>query len=156
MRRGSRTTGGRVGLLLLGLACLLPVRVAASPSGHPSLQPPADPGRILRIMEVELDRDLDRRVRDLEQLREAPLTEPYTGPAILLNRSAGVFFHEVFGPRGHPWEIRMDGRTGDGIPISVVAPDVLFEEVVLAPVGGRRSHPHHVSRPRVAPGGESP
>jgi len=36
-------------------------------------------------------------------LREVPLVEPYVGPAILLNRASGVFFHEIFGHRieGH-------------------------------------------------------
>ncbi|MBC8124852.1 MAG: hypothetical protein H7X70_03880 [Candidatus Kapabacteria bacterium] len=45
-----------------------------------------------------------RRLLDLAQrLRTAPLLETYTGPAILSGRSAGVFFHEIFGHRveGH-------------------------------------------------------
>lgn len=40
------------------------------------------------------------RMRDqLVALRTAPLVDPYTGPAILSGRAAGVFFHEVFGHR---------------------------------------------------------
>ena len=37
------------------------------------------------------------------QLREAPLVEPYVGPAILRGRAAAVFFHEILGHRveGH-------------------------------------------------------
>ena len=45
-----------------------------------------------------------KRLRDLcLELRDAPLMETYTGPAILSGRSAGVFFHEIFGHRveGH-------------------------------------------------------
>lgn len=45
-----------------------------------------------------------KRLVDLcAKLRVAPLLETYTGPAILSGRSAGVFFHEIFGHRveGH-------------------------------------------------------
>ncbi len=35
----------------------------------------------------------------LEQLRKAPVTEPFNGPAILSGRAAAVFFHEVLGHR---------------------------------------------------------
>jgi TldD protein len=46
-------------------------------------------------------------------LRQAPLVEPYTGPAILLNRAAGVFFHEIFGHRieGHRQKDVQEGQT---------------------------------------------
>ena len=42
-------------------------------------------------------------VDDLEALREAPLVEPYAGPAILSGKASGVFFHEILGHRleGH-------------------------------------------------------
>ncbi|HEY0759682.1 MAG TPA: metallopeptidase TldD-related protein [Acidisarcina sp.] len=35
----------------------------------------------------------------LEALRKAPVTEPFSGPAILSGRAAAVFFHEVLGHR---------------------------------------------------------
>jgi predicted Zn-dependent protease len=46
-------------------------------------------------------------------LREAPLVEPYTGPAILMNRASGVFFHEIFGHRieGHRQKSVDEGQT---------------------------------------------
>jgi predicted Zn-dependent protease len=46
-------------------------------------------------------------------LRVAPLVEPYTGPAILLNRASGVFFHEIFGHRieGHRQKDVEEGQT---------------------------------------------
>jgi predicted Zn-dependent protease len=46
-------------------------------------------------------------------LRTAPLVEPYTGPAILLNRASGVFFHEIFGHRieGHRQKDVEEGQT---------------------------------------------
>jgi len=37
--------------------------------------------------------------KSLEALREAPITEPFNGPAILSGRAAAVFFHEVLGHR---------------------------------------------------------
>jgi len=37
--------------------------------------------------------------KNLDDLRVAPVTEPYNGPAILSGRAAAVFFHEVLGHR---------------------------------------------------------
>ncbi len=59
---------------------------------------------------------LDRTEALAEQLvalRHAPLLEPYTGPAILRGRAAGVFFHEVFGHRieGHRQKSEAEGQT---------------------------------------------
>jgi len=42
---------------------------------------------------------VDKMAKDLKALRNAPIVEPYTGPAILSGRAAGVFFHEIFGHR---------------------------------------------------------
>lgn len=46
-------------------------------------------------------------------LRKAPIVEPYAGPAILLNRASGVFFHEIFGHRieGHRQKDVDEGQT---------------------------------------------
>ena len=47
--------------------------------------------------------ELETAMRDLgkslEDLRKAPVTEPFNGPAILSGRAAAVFFHEVLGHR---------------------------------------------------------
>ena len=37
--------------------------------------------------------------RNLDELRVAPITEPFDGPAILSGRASAVFFHEVLGHR---------------------------------------------------------
>ena len=37
--------------------------------------------------------------KNLEALRDAPVTEPFDGPAILSGRASAVFFHEVLGHR---------------------------------------------------------
>lgn len=50
---------------------------------------------------------------DVERLLDAPLVDPYVGPAILDGRAAGVFFHEVFGHRieGHRQDADNEGQT---------------------------------------------
>lgn len=46
-------------------------------------------------------------------LRAAPLVDPWSGPAILRGRAAGVFFHEIFGHRveGHRQKDEDEGQT---------------------------------------------
>lgn len=52
-------------------------------------------------------------VKGLDGLRKAPVAEPYSGPAILRGKAAGVFFHEVLGHRleGDRQKSQDDGRT---------------------------------------------
>jgi TldD protein len=52
----------------------------------------------------------------LGRLRSAPLVEPFSGPAILSGRAAGVFFHEIFGHRveGNRQRNTDDGQTFSG------------------------------------------
>ena len=54
-----------------------------------------------------------RMIADLQALKEAPVVEPYTGPAILSGRAAGVFFHEILGHRveGHRQKSEDEGQT---------------------------------------------
>jgi len=56
---------------------------------------------------------VDQVIADVLALRAAPIVEPYTGPAILINRAAGVFFHEIFGHRieGHRQKDVEEGQT---------------------------------------------
>lgn len=53
--------------------------------------------------EEEISKKIDEMIAILDKLRNAPLAETYTGPAILSGEAAGVFFHEIFGHRveGH-------------------------------------------------------
>lgn len=46
-------------------------------------------------------------------LREAPMVDPYTGPAILSGAASGVFFHEIFGHRieGQRMKSEKDAQT---------------------------------------------
>lgn len=63
--------------------------------------------------DAAIDRMLDLVTKDLDALHEAPLADPYVGPAILEGRAAGVFFHEVFGHRieGHRQKDETSGKT---------------------------------------------
>jgi predicted Zn-dependent protease len=56
---------------------------------------------------------VERMIGDLLALREAPVVDPYIGPAILSGRASGVFFHEVFGHRieGHRQKREEEGQT---------------------------------------------
>lgn len=71
----------------------------------------ADPKNLPQDKEIE--DAIDRVARDLTRLLDAPLVEPYVGPAILSGRAAGVFFHEIFGHRieGHRQKDETDGQT---------------------------------------------
>jgi TldD protein len=58
-------------------------------------------------------KDVQSMIARLDKLRKAPVADPYTGPAILHARAAGVFFHEIFGHRveGHRLKNANDGQT---------------------------------------------
>ena len=61
----------------------------------------------------KMEADMDNSVSELAALRAAPLTEPFSGPAILSNRAAAVFFHEILGHRleGHRQKKEAEGQT---------------------------------------------
>ena len=63
--------------------------------------------------EKKLMADVREMIDLLGRLRRAPLVDPYSGPAILSGRAAGVFFHEIFGHRveGHRQRNADDGQT---------------------------------------------
>ncbi|MDD5528834.1 MAG: metallopeptidase TldD-related protein [bacterium] len=56
---------------------------------------------------------IDSLIKELQLLKNAPLVDPYTGPAIFVNRASGVFFHEIFGHRieGHRQKNEDEGQT---------------------------------------------
>ena len=60
-----------------------------------------------------LKKAAEKVARDVAALRKAPVVEPFTGPAILSGRAAGVFFHEIFGHRieGHRQKNEAEGNT---------------------------------------------
>lgn len=55
--------------------------------------------------------DAKDMIRRLEALRDAPVADPYTGPAILSGPASGVFFHEIFGHRLEGHRLKTGGQT---------------------------------------------
>lgn len=70
-----------------------------------------------RVEALPTDAQMEAKVKGLiarlETLRAAPVVEPYSGPAIITNRAAAVFFHEIFGHRveGHRQKDEEEGHT---------------------------------------------
>lgn len=85
----------------------------------------------------EMARAAGQRVTDL---RNAPLLEPYTGPAILRGRAAGVFFHEIFGHRieGHRQKDEDEGQTFTDMVGEQVLPEFLsvYDDPTTASLAG--------------------
>jgi predicted Zn-dependent protease len=76
----------------------------------------------------------------LGQLRVAPVTDPYVGPAILMGKASGVFFHEVLGHRleGHRQKSEDEGQTFTRKIGEKVLPDFLsvYDDPTIATHGG--------------------
>lgn len=97
------------------------------------------------------EKDLEARVRDLArrvlELRAAPIVEPYAGPAIVMNRAAAVFFHEIFGHRmeGHRQKSEEEGQTFTKKVNQPVMPDFLSvtDDPTLASFAGIPLNGHY-------------
>jgi hypothetical protein len=63
--------------------------------------------------EAQVEEHIRALITRLEALRVAKVVEPYSGPAIISNRAAAVFFHEIFGHRveGHRQKDEDEGHT---------------------------------------------
>ena len=63
--------------------------------------------------DVVILKDIERSIAELKALKNAPLVDPYSGPAILNARPAGVYFHEIIGHRleGHRQKLEDSGQT---------------------------------------------
>jgi TldD protein len=61
----------------------------------------------------EIQQLVHQAAQKAESLREAPLIDPYVGPAILRGRASAVFFHEILGHRveGHRQKDEDEGQT---------------------------------------------
>ncbi|MEC7985459.1 MAG: metallopeptidase TldD-related protein, partial [Myxococcota bacterium] len=80
-------------------------------------------------------KEIEKMVRDSAQkvlaLREAPLVDPFVGPAILRGRAAAVFFHEILGHRieGHRQKDEDEGQTlSDKVGEQILPPFLSIED----------------------------
>jgi predicted Zn-dependent protease len=89
---------------------------------------------------AEDDKMIDVATKDLDALHDAPLGDPYVGPAILEGRAAGVFFHEVFGHRieGHRQKDETSGQTFSSYIGKQIMPDWLsvYDDPTIAVLNG--------------------
>jgi TldD protein len=99
--------------------------------------------------EKELAAKEEKMASDLKALRDAPLAEPFDGPALLSGRAAAVFFHEVLGHRleGHRQRGETEGQTFTKKVNQSVLPDFLsvYDDPTLGtmngvPLAGSYSH----------------
>jgi len=83
---------------------------------------------------------IEQMAKDLLALREAPVIEPYSGPAILAGQAAGVFFHEIFGHRieGHRQKDESEGQTFTKKVNQPVLPDFIsvYDDPTIKKNGG--------------------
>jgi len=77
--------------------------------------------------EEDVREAFQRVIDQVLALREAPIVEPYAGPAILMNRASGVFFHEIFGHRieGHRQKDVNEGQTFAKMVGETILPEFL-------------------------------
>jgi predicted Zn-dependent protease len=99
--------------------------------------------------EKELAAKEEKMASDLKALREAPLAEPFDGPALLSGRAAAVFFHEVLGHRleGHRQRGETEGQTFTKKVNQPILPNFLsvYDDPTLSsmngiPLAGSYSH----------------
>lgn len=69
---------------------------------------------------IVVAKDLEKRVI---ALRNAPVANPYTGPAILSGPASGVFFHEIFGHRLEGHRLKQGGETFRNMVGKAVLPE---------------------------------
>jgi len=90
--------------------------------------------------EKEVAAKEEKMASDLKALREAPLAEPFDGPALLSGRAAAVFFHEVLGHRleGHRQRGETEGQTFTKKVNQPVLPNFLsvYDDPTLSTMNG--------------------
>ena len=95
-----------------------------------------------------IERAFGQVIEQVLALREAPLAEPYIGPAILRNRASGVFFHEIFGHRieGHRQKDVSEGQTFTKKIGEPVLPEFLdvYDDPSLARFGDEDLRGHYL------------
>ncbi len=95
------------------------------------------------------DEVLIETVKDLIQrllaLREAPIAEPYAGPAIMSGSASGVFFHEIFGHRLEAHRMKSGGQTFKKLVGELVLPEgfQVYDDPTLDNYAGTSLYGHY-------------
>jgi predicted Zn-dependent protease len=90
---------------------------------------------------------IDQMIVDLKALRDAPMIEPFAGPAILSGRASGVFFHEIFGHRieGQRQKSEDEGQTFTKRVDQLILPDFIsvFDDPTTKVLAGADLNGHY-------------
>jgi len=95
----------------------------------------------------EVTREAARMTAKLKELKESPVVEAFSGPALLSPEAAGVFFHEIFGHRVEGQRMRQetDGQTFKKKTGEPVLPDFLnvYMDPTIDRYKGREINGHY-------------
>jgi TldD protein len=95
----------------------------------------------------ELARTAVQLADEVKRLRQAPMLDPFNGPAILLPEAAGVFFHEALGHRleGERQNDNKEGATFKGQVGKPILPTFIsvLDDPTLAKVGNLSLNGHY-------------
>ena len=82
----------------------------------------------------------------LMALRDAPIADPYAGPAIMSGSASGVFFHEIFGHRLEAHRMKSGGQTFKKQVGQVILPECfqVFDDPTLDNYAGKSLYGHYV------------
>ncbi len=89
-------------------------------------------------------------VRDLIErllaLREAPIADPYAGPALMSGSASGVFFHEIFGHRLEAHRMKSGGQTFKNLVGQPVLPESfqVYDDPTLDNYAGTSLYGHYL------------
>lgn len=97
--------------------------------------------------DATLTRTTAQLASEVKRLREAPMLDPYNGPAILLPEAAGVFFHEALGHRleGERQNDNKEGATFKGQLGKPILPTFIsvLDDPTLPKVGNLSLNGHY-------------
>ena len=95
----------------------------------------------------EVMNEVSRIAAKLKELKDAPVVEAFSGPALLSPEAAGVFFHEIFGHRVEGQRMRQetDGQTFKKKVGETVLPDFLnvYMDPTIDKYKGREINGHY-------------
>ena len=98
--------------------------------------------------EATVAQAVQEMIADLDALREAPVLDPYTGPAILDPEASGVLFHETVGHRleGERQRDDYEGRTFSGQVGNRIMPTFLsiYDDPNLSEYDGEQLNGHYL------------